>query len=439
MPLPRDRALFVLLLLAALLGLAYNAVILLGYGPDEPRHMAYVNLLFQEHTLPRLNSDGTEYRGAHTLHPPLYYLLLTPFWAAAHTLPRDFGWHVVRLVSLALCLASLPLIYQMAERAGGGSRALARLAVAQAALLPIFGMTAGGINNDSATLLAVTLFLWLLVVKYPRDRSLKSAAALGLCFGLGGLCKATALICDGPALVVYLLAQEGVPAALRSPRMWGRLAIILLLVTAISGPWYWRNFHLYGQFTPIPSGYSLPALPRPSYGVLIMMFHPNFPAAFTAANWGIFYSLWSQKDWIPLPIRLPIYLALALYCLLALAGLARRGWSGRRAGGAARPAPDVSGRLAAWAPLSAFALNWITCASIALFVHWGWAEGGRYLLPSISGLAVTLALGWRGLVGERCLGLVMGVWVVCLLALNGLCLFWLFHYLNPTFGPGSGH
>ena len=69
MPLPRDRAFLLLLLLSVLLGLAYNAAILLGYGPDEPRHMAYVNLLFTEHTLPRINPDGTEYYGAHYAAP----------------------------------------------------------------------------------------------------------------------------------------------------------------------------------------------------------------------------------------------------------------------------------------------------------------------------------------------------------------------------------
>ena len=232
----------------------------------------------------------------------------------------------------------------------------------------------------------MTLFLWLLVVKYPRDQTLKSAVVLGLCFGLGGLCKAAALICDGPALIVYLLAQQGIPAALRSPRAWARLAIVLLLVAAISGPWYGRNLYLYGQFTPIPAGYTLPTLPLPRYGVLITLFHPNFPSAFLAANWGIFYSLWSQKDWIPQPLRLPIYAALAVYSLLALIGVARRRWSARLAAqGAIGLAPDVSGRIAAWAPFSVFTLNWITCASIALFVHWGWAEGGVTCCPQLPG------------------------------------------------------
>ncbi len=292
-------------------------------------------------------------------------------------------------------------------------------------------MTEGAINNDSLTLLAVTFFLWLLTVKYPRDQSLRSAVVLGLCFGLGGLCKATALICDGAAFAVYLLAQEGVRAAIRSPRAWQRLAIVLLFVLLVSGPWYLRNLHLYGQFTPIPSGYSLPALPKPSYGIVIMMFAPNFPAAFALANWGIFYSLWSQKDWIPLTVRLPIYLCLAAYCLLALAGLSRRKW--------AKSASVPADRLAVWVPFSAFAWNWITCASIALFVHWGWAEGGRYLLPSVAGFSIPLALGWRGLVGEKHLGALTVGWTLCLLALNGLALYWLLTYLNPTFGPGSGH
>ena len=135
MTLPRDRALIGIIFMSALLGLAYNGAMHLGYGPDEPRHMNYVKLLFEEHSLPRLNPDGTEYHGAHTFHPPLYYLVLLPFYAAFHSLPGEAGWHVVRLVSLLICLASLPLIYQIAERAGGGDKSVARFATATVGLI----------------------------------------------------------------------------------------------------------------------------------------------------------------------------------------------------------------------------------------------------------------------------------------------------------------
>ncbi len=436
MSLTRDRALFALLLLAALLGLAYNAVILLGYGPDEPRHLAYVELLFREHTFPRLNPDGSEYRGAHSSHPPLYYFLLLPFYAALHALPEPVMWHALRLVSLALCLLSLPLIAQIARRAGGGDRAFAVLVVAQIALLPLFGMTGGIVNNDSALLLAVSVFLWLLAVRYPDDEGFKSALVLGLCLGLGGLCKATAFLCDFAALAAYLLVQNGA-RGLRSPRPWLRLALALGTAAVLAGPWYARNHFLYGAWQPIPPGFApsdMGWLPRAEYGPLMQIFHPNFPSLLGRATWGIFYSMWSQKDWIPPVVRLGVYLLFAAYCLAALAGAARRKWAKTPPEGVPAPMGRAE-RIALWSSAAAFTAAAVACLQIALFVHWGQAEGGRYLLPALVGLSIPLARGWRGLVGARQLPALSLVWGAAMLSLNGAAFYWLLHYLNPTFGP----
>ena len=50
------------------------------------------------------------------------------------------------------------------------------------------------------------------------------------------------------------------------------------------------------------------------------MMHPNFPGVFALANWGVFYSLWSQKDWIPEAIRTLIYILLVGAVSLAAVG-----------------------------------------------------------------------------------------------------------------------
>ena len=113
-----DRIFWLIFALAALMGVVYNSVILVGYGPDETRHMGYIKLLFEERSLPFFLPDGSEYRDAHTLHPPLYYLALLPIYAVARFLPGDLMWHFVRLGSTVICLAALPLIYQIAMQAG---------------------------------------------------------------------------------------------------------------------------------------------------------------------------------------------------------------------------------------------------------------------------------------------------------------------------------
>jgi 4-amino-4-deoxy-L-arabinose transferase-like glycosyltransferase len=454
-----DRVLVALIVAATLLGLIYNGVILLGYGPDEGRHMNYVKLLLNEGSLPYLEPDPAapgrtrEHASAHSLHPPLYYAALLPFYALLRGLPGEGEWHMLRVFSVLLCVAALPLWYAIALQVSRHERWFARLSVAHIALLPVLGMTSGVINNDSATFFAVALSLWLLTVKYPNDVSLRSAFFIGICFGLGGLCKATALLCNGIALLVYWWMQRAV-VPLHSAVFWKRAAIIVACVLVLCGPWYGRNLALYGQFAgPIEDGYSLVDIGfLPRGGALVMMLHENFPFVLRSALWSIFYSLWSQKDWIPETIRPAVYIALGVYCLLAVAGLivakAHRAKSSSRSSvqpetqgekqfEATAGAEKRAGSLALWAPLAALGINWLACVTIALFKHWGWHEGGRYLLPSLGALGIVLALGWSGLLGNRRLPYVFGVWCVALLALNAVAIYHLITYLNPKYGPGA--
>lgn len=449
----RDRWFLVICVLVLVLGIFYNSTLLLAHDVDEARHMNYIKLLLDEHKLPYIISTQPyeEYAGAHAFHPPLYYLVLLPFYAVLRGLPGDMAWHVLRGLSFLICLAGLPMIYQIAQRAGAtvlgklkgetedeqGATVFARLVVAQIALIPMFGMTANMINNDSACFLAVTLFVWLLVVKYADDRSLKSAIILGIVWGLGCLTKSTALLCNGVAFLIYLVIQEG-RGVLVSARAWQRLGLALAAVVLVAGWWHVRSFQLYGSFMPLPPSMPTPFLPNPEQGKLVMMMHDNFPFLFSMANWSMFTTLWSQKDWLPMPVRNPIYWLLALYTGVALVGLVVLWLKNKKTGEAIAVEVDGSGlvarRIALWATSIMFAVNWFTVLQVALFWHWGWADGGRYMLPSFCGLSLLLAYGWRGLIRTSGLKALTVAWIIAMVAVNATALYWLITYLNPTFG-----
>ena len=330
-------------------------------------------------------------------------------------LPGGFDWHLARLVSLALCLGALILLRQIALVAGAdrpkSAGAFALFVTVGVGLLPIFGMTAGTINNDSAMLFTVTWFLWLLAVKYPRDESFKAAIILGLVFGLGGGSKATALLCNGVALIAYLWAQNGT-RGLFKPRTLARGATVIGVAVAVCGWWYIRNQLLYGRLTPIAQGYSpadLGYIPAVSQGMLVQIMHPNFPGLVGQALSGIFDSMWSQIDWIPPALRAPIYWSLLVFTALGLLGLLRA----KRAVSEAEEAQSLARRIALWSGGAALATNAAACLFFALFVHWGWYQGGRYLLASLGGLMLLLAWGWRSILGEKLFNLAPVVFGFC--------------------------
>ncbi len=431
----RDKILWLILGMATLFALAYNYAVLLGFGPDEQRHINYVKLLLDSHQLPVILSTQPyqETGGAHAFHPPLYYLVLLPFYALFRGLPGESEWHLLRLISTVLCLVPLPLIYQIARQIG--SQNFARLVVAQIALLPMWGMTAATINNDSATFCAVTVFLWLLLVKFKDNLDKRACLWLGLAMGLGGLCKATALLCDGVALLLFFWARDG-KVVLKNKTVWQSALTILIVGAIIVSPWHIRSMLLYGTWTPLPQAAPTPFLPLPSAGKLVQMMHPNFPALFALANWRMFYTLWSQRDWLmqrtpdgPVePVQGAIYLFFAAYVFMAIIGAFLQ-WRKTR-GDANNEARQIL-----WPCYGAFALTWLTVLQVALFMHWGWSEGGRYLLPAFIGFSLFLARGFNGLCGEKGLRLLTIFWLVLGLGLNALSLWWLLSYLNPTFGP----
>lgn len=434
-----DRVFWIILGGAFLLGLIYNFVIMPGFGPDEHRHFNYVKLLITEHRLPFLLSDGSEYHGAGIFHPPLYYLFLIPFYLIGNFLPGDAVWHVMRLGSLALCVLALPLIYDLAFAAAG--KQVARFATLLVGWLPMWGMTAGTINNDSACFFFVVLFLWLLIIRFPEKQDYRSAIILGIVLGLGTLCKATVLLCAVLALLIYLWMQYG-RKVLLSPRAWGRLGTTLGVSALIAGWWHMRSIIIYGQFTPLPPSMPTPFLPDPHLGKLLLIMHPNFPMVFEYANLKLFETIWSQKDWLLMsnpPVawhvntRNAIYLAFALIPLIAIVGYAVRYIKQCRF----KTEPEakvLSAKMARWIPLSTFIAVWLTVLQVALFWHWGWAEGGRYLLPGLCGYTIWAGRGWEFLTASK-LKIATAVIGIFILSVNGIAIFWLLTFLNPTYGP----
>jgi 4-amino-4-deoxy-L-arabinose transferase-like glycosyltransferase len=213
-------------LLAA--GLLLHGVLALGFhlSPDEAQYALYA-----------AHPDWSYYD-----HPPLVGWLQ---WPALMAGGQDLLMRIVPMAAWALtAMALLGLTARLVPAPDG--LAVARWATAVLVLSPLPHLLAVALVPDSLltplTVLAMTLTWRLCQPDGPRDGRLW--AGIGLCLGLAGLSKYTAVLLALGALIALLLAHG--PRVLGRPGPWVASALALLLVTPVLA---WNAAHDWISFT----------------------------------------------------------------------------------------------------------------------------------------------------------------------------------------------
>jgi len=422
-----------ILVLFVLLAYAYVWTVQPGFGPDEPRHLNLVRFLVDEHRLPVL-AHGQEEGGAHTLHPPLYYLLVSPVYALARGAGERTANMAVKCVSPLLILGALFLFLATLRRVFPDRPFGVSAALTVVALLPEVFLEAAVMNNDSLAILMGALLLWHLVRTWDDPPNLRHALITGLI--LAAFVNTKAQGWTLAPLWALAVAQKGYRDRTRLVACLRDLAVGYALPLLLGTWWYFRNYQLYGQ--PVPLDFMGGAV-QPHHsrtGELLTPIQVYTSGEVVSLGWrsavGLFQSFWTQIDWISEPLRPGVFGALFVALLLAVGGLklcAWRWWRARKSGKAKR-----SARLEPLALLgTGFVLNWLHTWFVATFLHLGFYQGGRYLMPSVFGAGALLAAGWEALTPRRAQPLVVGLLCALLLGLNALCLVELITYLNPKY------
>jgi len=422
------------LVLFLLLAYGYVWVVQPGFGPDEPRHFNYVKRLAEKGRLP-LKVGPNEEDGAHTLHPPLYYLLASPIYLATRGLGDQGAMRAIKHLSPLLLLAALILFTGTLRRVFPDRPFAGAAALGVVALLPLFQLEASVMNNDSLAVLLGALFLWHLVRTWHEPPSVKSAVIAGLIMAAFVNTKATGLTLS-PLWAVALHFRAAADPTRRKEYLRD-LAIGYGLLLALGTWWYLRNYLLYGQ--PVPLDFGPMDMLRPRNLLNRMPMSPievYTTGAVVHYGWrsteGLFQSFWSQIDWISEQYRPAVYAVLAALVTAAVAGLVRyaAAWW--------RESPR-SGRWPVFrvTPLGtmglAFVLNWLHTWYIATFMHMGFYQGGRYLMPAVFGAGALLGAGWDTLIPRRAQFPCAVLLVFAMVGLNVLCLVELVTVLNPTY------
>lgn len=357
-----------------LLGAAYAIVTPVGESPDEAAHIAYVDHVVRNWSLPPVPRvyDLTNYESH---QPPLDYVLSAavvrvfnggpvahPFrssQALDFEKPGSRAFAVVSGTSVRtiVILRLIRLLYGVitivaAFRICDVLDARGKGAAAALLLAPQFVFISASVNNDASLAAAASIALLLLLRASPWS---------GLAFGVALFCKGSALFLLLPATVcVAMLAAEARRnVALRVAAVWVASATVW---GAFNG---WR----FGRPIPtVPSGAS-------ARGWQALISDPGWPLSLWA-------SFWARFGWLNTPLWSPFYLWFLIVTVACAAGvviLLRKRLRQRDA----------------MIVIAAFAGNLLLV--MAYMARIDWQPQGRYLFPSIAALAVFIAVHDRRL------------------------------------------
>jgi hypothetical protein len=418
------------LLLYVLLGVRWSLAVPLGEGPDEPGHLHYALFLREHGQLPVQQADPRRSDVPGEGHqPPLAYLLMQPFLVGVQpgsALPDAYGnpefrwnggdepnaylhgaaerppfrglvlgWHLARLGSIVLGLASLLLCWATVRRIWPAALGLALGATALVAFTPQWLFQHALVSNDPLLIALTSLLIYQSVIAargMPDGRpALRGAIACGGTLGLMLLTKQSGLAFLPLPLLALWLGR-------RDPRSWLAQSIALLgTAVLLAGWWYWRNWRLYGD----PFGLQV-------FQVTFAVgdFRIGAWESWREGAWNLLRSSWGAFGWLTLPMPDGAYIFAAAGLVLALAGLCT-----------SLGTPLWNGR---WRVLAVLALSvvlafvWtVMFAVTAGMVAWQ----GRFLFPAAPAIAVLLGVGFAAALRRH-----TALWLAAVLglALSGL-------------------
>jgi 4-amino-4-deoxy-L-arabinose transferase-like glycosyltransferase len=439
-----------LLLLALVKGLVWTLALPPWYGPDEPSHFMYTQLIAEEGKFPGYGgrADGKDSpqevlcsefnlgwritgpfyseplwngdpapcnypRNAATRRPPvltnpsggyspLYYVLGTPFYYLAYQADVETRLHAVRLLSVLLGVLATWFMYLGAMWAFGRRR---HLAIASAAIFmfqPMASQQFALANNDALLLAAAAFFFWRLFKALHAPVSPADIALLGLGVGVAYLAKPQGVFL-GALLPLVLWADWK-----RTNGSWARVlrvsaglagASAMLLVAGLL-----VNLAIHG--TVFPQG----TAPPPGQHYSAKGYYELHAATnFARLYWLWVTGFWGYFGWFSIALPLYAFYTIVLVELAAVVGTV-----------VAFVRRRVGRRILVGATLAVLAIGLLTQALEVYFFRQSGALilQGRSFLPILPAAAVVLTAGLTALGPSRCERVFAAVVVAAAFALN---------------------
>ena len=363
-------------------------------GHDEVAHFQYVRVLATEARIPtlyshRLPDDLYRYRAYAVtwedeaeaplytaVHPPLYYLLMSPIYRAAHTLSPEQMHYLLRCAAIPFGIIVVVLASALARTMFPQDTFLAISVPTVVAFQPQVSYEAAMVNNDIVAVAIYSLLLYLLVLTVRDGLSTRRAVVIGLIAGVALLAKATAITSVVLMPLAFWMA--------RRQHSWAALAratgIAYGLIAVIAAPWWWFMASTYGD----PMAFSALAATQPHLISNEPFLSLLFSGEFLVERWA---ETWGEFGWKLIPINSTVVFCLALVTVAGLIGLS----------GYASP-PDTPGSLEPWQTQALVLLAVACLMSYLAVVQFGTQfvlTQARYYFPAVNPATLLILLGLR--------------------------------------------
>jgi hypothetical protein len=224
---------------AALVRLPWLFIVPPSEAPDEKTHFWVVNYIRAHHSLPSapdVAAAGTD--GVYGSLPQLGYL---PHLLMCQFVPDQQALFFARFGSLFMGLVAVLASYRAAQELFPQSRVLRLALPAMIVFHPQFVFVSSYVNNDVTTSGIACVIVWLLILCLKYGLTWKRTLIIAVLLGWLTLCKYSGLA------LLMVTALAFIPAGLLNGSsvmtVFTSLAAIGGIVAAMSGWWFYRNFH----------------------------------------------------------------------------------------------------------------------------------------------------------------------------------------------------
>jgi hypothetical protein len=334
--------------------------------------------LASDHNAPNWGALAHSYEG---VQPPLYYAVLAAPWKLLHGYGALATLFILRIATLLMALAVLPLTWLLARELFPERDEVALGAPALLVMLGGFNGNVASLTNDALVMSVATAALWLTARTLNRGYQARLAVLVGALVGLAVLSKTTGLVLV-PLVALGALGPLWTRGAVaRRYIAWGAQTGAAAAVVVL--PWLLWNRATYGAWSASEAvdkitGPLQPPIPRTLHGVVTHLksaVQAFWGAQLTVTRIGHYAEFWT---------------VLGFVVLLAAAVVHLKRW---------RPTRDALG--IAWMA-TAVPLALLTMIGIIAGVFGGSSSVvGRHLYPALPALAIAVVAGIMSLGGKR--------------------------------------